>query len=117
MGTGVWKLTTPIAALALKMPWMGQVSPTFLYTTAVLDLLGGAGLLLPSLTRVAPRLTVLAAAGCVALMLGATVFHVQRGEAASVPFNLVMAALCAFVGWGRARTAVITPREGSPCFA
>lgn len=105
VGTGIWELATPVAALAAKMPWMGQVSPAFLRATAVLDLLGGLGVILPSLTGRAPRLTVFAAAGCVALMLGAAVFHWQRGEAASAPFNLVMGGLAAFVAWGRARRA------------
>lgn len=102
VGTGVWKLLTPIDDLAAKMPWMGEVSPAFLHTTAVLDLLGGVGVFLPSATRIAPRLTALAALGCVGLMAGAIVFHLQRGEAASTPFNVVMAALSAFVAWGRA---------------
>lgn len=109
VGTGAWKLSTPVAALAAKMPWMGQVSATFLYATSVLDLLVGAGVLLPSLTRVAPRLTVAAALGGVALMVGAAVFHGQRGEWSSTPFNAVMAGLLAFVAWGRSRRAPIDP--------
>jgi len=32
-GTGVWKLITPISALAAKFPWMGEVSPAFLRLT------------------------------------------------------------------------------------
>src|ERR1700761_2041294 len=56
--TGVWKLTTPIPALAARFPWMGQVSPAFLRLTAVFDLLGGLGVLLPTLTRVRPGLAV-----------------------------------------------------------
>lgn len=109
-GTGVWKLVTPISALAAKMPWMGQVSPGFLYLTAAFDLSCGLGLLLPSLTRIKPGLAVLAALGAVGLMLGAVVFHVSRGEASSTPFNFVMAGLAGFVAWGRWRRAPIAPR-------
>jgi uncharacterized membrane protein len=109
-GTGIWKLVTPISELAAKMPWMGQVSPSFLYLTALFDLLGGLGLLLPSLTRIKPGLTVLAALGCAGLMLGAVVFHVSRGEGASTPFNFVMIALSLFVAWGRHTKAPIAPR-------
>lgn len=108
-GTGVWKLATPIPSLAAKMPWMGQVSPAFLYTTAGFDLLGGLGLLLPALTRIRPGLTVLAALGCAALMAGAALFHVSRGEAANTPFNFVLMALSLFVAWGRRRRP-IAPR-------
>ena len=54
MGTAVWKVVTPIATLAAAMPWMGQVSPAFLYFTALADFAGGVGLILPSLTRIKP---------------------------------------------------------------
>jgi hypothetical protein len=110
VGTGLWKLATPIPELAAKMPWMGQVTPPFLYMTAACDLLGGLGILLPSLTRVKPGLTVLAALGCAALMASAIAFHVARGEAAKTPFNVVLAALALFVAWGRRRAAPIAPR-------
>ena len=102
-GTGVWKLTTPVPALAAKFPWMGEVSPAFLRLTAVFDLLGGIGVLLPTLTRVKPGLTVLAALGCALLQLSAIVFHVARGEAANTPFNFLLVALSVFVLWGRRR--------------
>lgn len=107
-GGGVWKFVTPREELAAMIPWSGQVSPTFLYATASFDLLGGIGVLLPSLTRVAPRLTVLAAVGCAALQTSAIVFHFWRGEAANTPFNFVVLALCVFVAWGRRGTRRIT---------
>jgi hypothetical protein len=110
VGTAIWKLATPIAALAAMIPWAGQVSPALLYTTALFDLLGGLGVLLPSLTRIAPRLTVLAALGCVALQASAIVFHLSRDEAGSTPFNFLLVALSLFVAWGRARKVPIAPR-------
>jgi hypothetical protein len=103
VGTGVWKLVTPIPELATKMPWMGEVSPMFLRLTAALDVLVGLGVLLPHATGIKPRLTVLGAWGAVALMVGAIVFHAQRGEAANTPFNFLLAALAGFVAWGRKR--------------
>ncbi|HSC86179.1 MAG TPA: DoxX family protein [Polyangiaceae bacterium] len=106
VGTGVWKLVTPIAELAKAMPWMGQVSPAFFYFTAAADLSGGLGLLLPGLTRIKPGVTVLAAVGCVLLQLGAIVFHFSRGEAANTPFNFVLVLLSAFVAWGRLRAPI-----------
>jgi hypothetical protein len=109
-GGGVWKLATPLPELAAKIPWAGQVSPAFLYMTAVFDLLGGIGVLLPSLTRVMPRVTVLAAVGCVALQISAIVFHFSRGEAANTPFNFVLVALSLFIAWGRWSKAPIAPR-------
>jgi hypothetical protein len=109
-GTGIWKLVTPIPELASKFPWMGEVSPSFLYATAIFDLLGGLGVFLPSVTRIKPSLTVLAALGCAALQASAIVFHVSRGEGANTPFNFLLVALALFVAWGRRSKAPITPR-------
>lgn len=72
-----------------------------MYTTALFDALGGLGILLPSVTRIKPGLTVLGALGCVALMAGAIVFHFSRGEGANTPFNFVLVTLSLFVAWGR----------------
>lgn len=110
VGTGLWKVATPIPELAAKMPWMGQVSPSFLYLTALFDTLGGSGILLPSLTRIKPGLAVLGALGCVGLMAGAIVFHFSRGEGANTPFNFVLVALALFVAWGRGVKVPIAPR-------
>jgi len=110
VGTGLWKLLTPIPTLADAMPWMGQVSPGFLYLTAVLDALAGLGIVLPSITRIKPWLVVPAALGCALLMAGAVVFHVSRGEAESTPFNVFLAVLALAVAWGRGRRVPIAPR-------
>jgi hypothetical protein len=110
VGTGVWKLAAPIPDLAAKMPWMGQVSPGFLYMTAAFDILGGLGVLLPSVTRIRSGLTVLGALGCAALMASAIIFHISRGEAAKTPFNFLLVALSLFVAWGRRSRAPIAPR-------
>lgn len=108
-GTGVWKLVTPTDALGAVFPWMAE-QPLLVRVTGVFDLLGGLGVLLPSLTRIQPRLTVWAALGCVALQLSAIAFHVSRGEAASTPFNFFLVALSALVAWGRSAKAPIAPR-------
>jgi hypothetical protein len=110
VGGGLWKLVTPVSELGAKMPWMGEVSPAFLYATAAFDILGGLGVLLPSVTRIEPGLTVLAALGCAALMASAIVFHFSRGEAADTPFNFLLVALSLFVAWGRHTKAPIAPR-------
>jgi hypothetical protein len=109
-GTGVWKVVTPVSALAAMVPWMGEVSPAFLYFTALADFAGGVGILLPSLTRIKPGLTVLAALGCIALQVSAVIFHFSRGEAVATPFNFLLVALSAFVAWGRRKTPIL-PRS------
>lgn len=113
-GGGIWKLLTPIPQLAKMIPWAGEVSPALLYTTAFFDLLGGLGLLLPSVTRIRPGLTVVAALACLALQLSAIVFHFSRSETADTPFNFLLVALLLFVAWGRHSKAPIPPRRQSP---
>jgi len=108
--TGLWKLLTPITQLAAMIPWAGQVSTSFLVTIAVVDLLGGIGIVLPSLVRIKPGLTVLAALGCALLQICAIVFHVSRGEVANTPFNFVLVGLSLFVAWGRQYKVPIAPR-------
>lgn len=79
-------------------PWTGE-HPTLLRVTSLLDIAGGVGILLPALAGIQPGLTRLAAAGLVALQLGAITFHLLRGELAATPFNFFLLALALFVGW------------------
>lgn len=108
---GLVKLLTPIPQLAAMMPFAGEYSETFVRSVALVDLAGGIGILLPALTRILPRLTVLAALGCSVLQVFAFVFHISRGEAATTPLNLVLLALSLFVLWGRSRKAPIAARQ------
>lgn len=110
--TGAMKLSQPISALGAQMPWVLDVPATLVRFIGAAELAGALGLLLPSLTRIQPRLTALAALGLVLVMVLASAFHLSRGEGAMVPMNLVLAALAAFVAWGRAKAAPIAPRNG-----
>jgi uncharacterized membrane protein YphA (DoxX/SURF4 family) len=107
---GLMKATQPIEALAAQMPWTTVVGAGMVRFIGISELLGGLGLVLPSLTRIQPRLTVLAALGLVVVMVLAAGFHVTRGEFVHVPMNLVLGGLAAFVAWGRAKKAPISPR-------
>lgn len=108
---GLAKLLTPIPELAAMMPWAGQYSEAFVRVIGLVDLAGGIGILLPALTRILPRLTVLAALGCSVLQVFALVFHFSRGEAPVTPLNVVLLALSLFVLWGRSSKAPIAPRR------
>ncbi len=99
-GAGIFKLVTPIATIAALWPWAGAY-PSLVRATALLDMAGGIGIVLPALTGIRPRLTVLAALGLVALQAMAIAFHLSRGEAANTPFNFFLLALALFVLWGR----------------
>jgi uncharacterized membrane protein YphA (DoxX/SURF4 family) len=107
---GGMKLFMPVDKLAEMWIWPGQVPSWFLHLTGLLDVVGGIGVVLPAVTRIQPRLTVLAALGCTLLQIAAIVFHLSRGEAAVVPLNVVLLALSVFILWGRGRRAPIAPR-------
>lgn len=106
---GFTKLTTPIPQLSAMMPWAGELPVSFVRTIALIDLAGGIGILLPALTRIQPRLTVLAALGCTVLQVLASLFHISRGEYSVLPLNAVLLALSIFILWGRAKKAPISP--------
>jgi uncharacterized membrane protein YphA (DoxX/SURF4 family) len=98
---GVMKLAMPIDQLAGMWPWTGELPATFVRLLGAIDFAGGAGVLLPALTRIKPGLTVLAALGCIALQVCAFAFHASRGEFDALPVNVVFFAVSAFIFWGR----------------
>lgn len=105
------KLGTPPAELVkMGMVWPSQVPPGFLMFIGLVDLAGGLGILLPALTRIQPRLTVLAALGCSVLQVLAIGFHALRGEFQVLPLNFILLSLSLFVLWGRGKRAPIAPR-------
>jgi uncharacterized membrane protein len=107
---GVMKSTAPIAELAQKMTWVPRLSPATVRFIGVSELCGAIGLLLPSLSRIKPRLTPLAALGIVTIMVLAAGHHAMNGEAKLIPINLVLGGLALFVAWGRWKKAPIAAR-------
>lgn len=109
--SGYLKLMLPVADLAaMGMAWPGEVAPAFLTFIGLVDLAGGVGIVLPSLLRIQPRLTVLAAIGCTVLQIAAIGFHAMRGEFAVLPLNAILLACALFIFWGRSKRAIIAPR-------
>ena len=105
---GWMKLVVPIAALEAQSGMSGE----FLRFIGLAEFLGGLGLILPGLTRIATRLTSLAAAGLVIIMIGATALTASAGVTAAI-IPLVTGLLSLFVAWGR--TAEVAPHpERSP---
>jgi membrane fusion protein (multidrug efflux system) len=70
----------------------------------IAELLGAAGLILPGLTGIKPRLTAWAAAGLGTIMILATGYHISRGEVGGAVFPIIVLAINAFIVGGRART-------------
>ena len=103
---GVWKLLMPIAELTKEIGMPGW----FIQFISVAEVLGGLGLILPSLLRIAPGLTPLAAACLVIIMIGAVAITIASGAVAGALFPLVVGLLLVFVAYGRWRVAPIRAR-------
>ena len=107
---GVMKTTTPIADLAAKLVWPGDVPPGLVRFIGASEFAAALGMIVPAATRIKPFLTPLAGVGLVVVMALAAAFHVMRAELQALPINLAFAALAAFVAWGRSRKAPIRAR-------
>jgi uncharacterized membrane protein YphA (DoxX/SURF4 family) len=106
---GAMKVFTPIEDLAKNAAWIRNAEGLIRFI-GISELSGALGMLLPSLTRIKPKLTSLAAVGLFIVMVLATGFHLTRGEAKVIPMTVALGALAAFVAWGRFRKAPIAAR-------
>lgn len=101
---GLGKLTQPkekLAAQGRNMAWTEDFSDGPIKLIGLLEVLAAIGLIVPPLVHVATWLTPLAALGLVALMIGAAITHLRRGETQNVVVNVVILVLAAVVAWGR----------------
>jgi uncharacterized membrane protein YphA (DoxX/SURF4 family) len=99
---GVMKTFLPIPDLARMIRWPGDVPAPLVRFIGVVEILGPLGLILPMLTGIAVWLTPLAAIGLTIIQLLAIPFHARRGETKmTLPINLLLLGLSAFVVWGR----------------
>src|SRR5262245_6046832 len=97
---GYGHASMPIGELAQSAPWAADVPVALLRFIGIAEMAGAVGLIVPGVTRIAPRLTSMAAAGLSLIMLLAVSFHIWRAE----PFiiQLVVGLAAAAVAWGRA---------------
>ena len=109
--TGFAKVTMPIARLAPMMAWVTEVPPALVRFIGIAELSGALGVLLPSVTRVHPALTPLAALGLGVVMVLAAPVHLLAGEMARASVPLALGALAAFVAWGRYALVPIAARQ------
>ncbi|APZ46048.1 hypothetical protein BW723_06945 [Polaribacter reichenbachii] len=106
---GYAKLATPLEELSKMMPWAAE-NQSLLTFTGIIDVLGGLGLLLPSLLKIKPQFTVYAAYGTMTLMVAAAIFHISRGEYEAIAINIIIFLIALFVAWGRTKKAPILPK-------
>ena len=98
---GGMKFVMSVEEMTKQIPLPGW----FLHFIGVCEILGALGLILPWLTRIRPGLTLLAAAGLVIIMIGATVIVLMTDGIAMALIPLVVGILAAFVAYGRWRLA------------
>jgi uncharacterized membrane protein len=91
------------------LEWMYDL-PTWLHVASgTAEIAGGLGLILPSLMRIKPELTPLAAAGLTTVMLLATAWHLSQGDPLAIVSNLVLAVLLTVIAMVRWRVHPIKP--------
>jgi hypothetical protein len=81
--------------------WTRGVSPAFVKTLGVLELLAAIGLILPAVVDVAPVMVPVTAACWVALMIGAMITHARLDQYKLVLVNSVYLVLAVFIAVGR----------------
>ena len=104
---GVMLLFPPQAIAGLLLASFPRWFWVFL---GVAEVAGAIGLIVPGITRIQPRLVPVAAAGLVVIMIGATTFHLQRGEISSAVTTVVLLAMASVVAYMRWRVLPIPPR-------
>lgn len=93
-----------------QLEWMYDLSEALHAVAGTAEVLGGIGLILPSVTRIRPSLTPMAAVGLIAVMAGAVVWHLGREEYVNIGVNVVNAVALAYIAYGRFRLEPIAPR-------
>ncbi|HZE37343.1 MAG TPA: DoxX family protein [Stackebrandtia sp.] len=100
---GVNKLAIPHQKLA-KAPgggWVLDFSPAFVKALGAVEIVGAVGVVVPRLVGIAPILVPLAATGLGAIMIGAAIVELRRGERAHALLNVFYLALTVFLAVGR----------------
>jgi putative oxidoreductase len=110
LAAGLMKATQPLEELGKQMNWVTYTPAALVRFIGVTQVLGALGLILPSVTRVLPVLTPLAASGLAVTMVLAAGTHLMHDEANQIVPNIVLFALATFIAWGRFKAAPIAPR-------
>jgi uncharacterized membrane protein YphA (DoxX/SURF4 family) len=106
---GLMKSTTAIEELGKNLPWVLEM-PALARFIGISELLGGLGLVLPSLLRIKPILTPIAGFALTLVMFLAMGFHFMHSEFAPIGVSSIIGAMAAFVAWGRIKIAPISAR-------
>ena len=108
---GFMKSTTPIDKLATMLPWTKDAPLLLVRFIGISELLGGLGLLLPSILRIKPVLTPIAATGLTIIMILATFFHISKGEYNAIGMTILFGLIAVFIAWGRFKKVPIQSKK------
>ncbi len=117
LSIGIAVLVLPVTQILAIAPWAGHMPAVLLKFVGGVDLAADLGVLLPSVTRIAPGMTALAAVCSAALQGLAILFNVLLGvlptpfsvNLAVFSLSLAVFALSVFVAWARSGEALIAP--------
>ena len=98
---------TPQANMVEQMSVIPRWAQVFIGSAEVL---AAIGLTLPGIARIQTWLVPSAAAGLMIVMVGATLFHVSRGEVSSAITTAILLALLTFVAYMRWKVMPIRHR-------
>lgn len=95
IGAGAVKLVQPREKLRERMGWVDDWSDNLVKAIGAAEVIGGIGLLIPTLTP-------FAASGLVIIMIGAVVTHLRRKENSEIFAPLILLFLSAALAFGAA---------------
>jgi uncharacterized membrane protein len=100
LGAGSMKLMKKRTDLIpMGMSWAEDFTDGQVKIIGALELAGGIGVIVPSVTGILPVVAGVAAAGLVLTMLSAAALHARRKEMAMIAPPLVLGALAAYVAY------------------
>lgn len=108
---GLMKATQSMEILAESLPWVTSTPAGLVRFIGLSELLGALGLLIPSIFRFKPHLTVWAALGLTTVMVMAAIFHASREEFSNIGMNVILTAIALFIAWGRSKKVPILPKS------
>lgn len=102
IGSGVVKITQPKDKLKAQMEWVDHTSETNVKLVGAVELLGGLGVILPAVTKIATVLVPIAAVGLAITMALALLVHVRLHDPiAKASGAIILLILAVVVAWGR----------------
>ncbi len=108
---GIMKSSMPMEQLYVSMAWTKDVPMGLVRFIGISELLGAIGLLLPSILRIKPVLTPVAASALIVVLVLAIFFHISRGEANIIGMHIVLILVALFVAWGRFKKVPIRAKK------